>query len=108
MPTVVIPGDRIVDRATFHTVFAEALSFPDYYGRNMDAWLECMSGLDDPAVYDSPLAPGEVMTLHIEDAKPFAERCPDEYKELVECSALVNFQRISIGRQPIVALSFRV
>ena len=98
----------VVDRASFHTVFAEALSFPDYYGRNMDAWLEMHISLDDPAMNDSPLPSGEVVTLHIENAKPFAERCPDEYKELVECSALVNYQRIGMGLAPILALSFRV
>ena len=33
-----IDTKRIRDWASFHDVFAEALGFPDFYGRNMVAW----------------------------------------------------------------------
>ena len=35
---VKIPTEQITDWETFHTVFAEILGFPDFYGRNMNAW----------------------------------------------------------------------
>ena len=40
---VLIDGGRIVDWSSFHAVFAEGMGFPEFYGRNMDAWIDCMT-----------------------------------------------------------------
>ncbi len=45
---VEIGCDRITDREAFHDVFAEAFSFPEFCGRNRDAWTDCISSLDTP------------------------------------------------------------
>jgi len=37
------PVDAITDWASFHDVFMHTLGFPDFYGRNMDAWIDCMT-----------------------------------------------------------------
>lgn len=47
---VSIPADRILDWQSFHDVFAEAMGFPSYYGRNMDAWIDCMTYADEPSM----------------------------------------------------------
>ena len=39
---VEIDTARITDWGTFHDVFAEAFGFPDFCGRNMDAWIDCI------------------------------------------------------------------
>ncbi len=36
---------RLLDRAGAHTYLAEALSLPDYYGRNLDALYDCLGDL---------------------------------------------------------------
>ena len=41
-----IPVDKIVDWASFHDVFQHILGFPDFYGRNMNAWIDCMTSVD--------------------------------------------------------------
>lgn len=41
------PTDRIIDWPSFHAVFEEALGFPGYYGWNMDAWIDCMTYVDN-------------------------------------------------------------
>ena len=38
---------KIVDRASFHEAFKSLFGFLDGYGANMDAWIDCMSDLDD-------------------------------------------------------------
>lgn len=105
-----IPTDRIADWATFPDVFAEILGFPSYYGRNMDAWIDCLTSADDPdagmIARDLVAAPGDVLTLQIENVGDFAESCPEQYEAIVECAAFVNWRRIDVQDRPIIALSF--
>lgn len=41
-----IPAHEITDWDSFHDVFKRVFGFPDFYGRNMDAWIDCMTDLD--------------------------------------------------------------
>jgi RNAse (barnase) inhibitor barstar len=43
MPFVRIDGKRIIDWKSLHRVFAGAFGFPNYYGNNMNAWIDCMT-----------------------------------------------------------------
>lgn len=74
-----VPATRIEDWDSFHDVFAELFGFPEFYGRNMNAWIDCMSDLDLPGtgMTSVHLAPGEVLALHLEEASAFASRCPE-------------------------------
>ena len=103
---VTIPADQITDWDSFHSVFKAALGFPDFYGRNMDAWIDCMSYVDDPSsgMANVCVAPGGSMTLRIDDAPAFKRRCPEQYEALIECAAFVNCRRIEDGGMPVLAL----
>lgn len=110
MPLVVIPANQITDWSSFHDVFSEKLGFPDFYGRNMDAWIDCLDAADDSAsgllaehIYTGN---GDFLTLQIDSIQGFADRCPEIYAALIECSAFVNWRRIEAGERPILALSF--
>ncbi len=48
MPIIRIQGTQIQTWETFHDTFYTVLGFPGFYGRNMDAWIDCMSYIDDP------------------------------------------------------------
>src|SRR6476660_8897575 len=56
----VLPGNRITDKSTLLRAAAEALTFPPYFGRNWDAFADCLSDLSWlPApgcaiLYDNP------------------------------------------------------
>lgn len=101
-----VPVKRIVDWTTFHDVFAEALGFPAFYGRNMDAWIDCMTCADDPdaGMIRITVQPGQLMTLKIDDAADFARRCPKQFNALIECTAFVNFRRVETGGAPVLSL----
>ncbi len=103
---VVIPTAGISDWDSFHSVFSDALGFPAYYGRNMDAWIDCMSYVDDPhaGMIAAPVAKGSMMTLRIDDAADFQRRCPEQSRALIECTAFVNYRRIEAGREPVLTL----
>jgi hypothetical protein len=103
---VVIPTAAISDWNSFHTVFSEVLGFPAYYGRNMNAWIDCMTYADHPdfGMIAAPVAKGDLLTLRMDEAADFERRCPAQYNALIECAAFVNYRRIETGGQPVLAL----
>ncbi len=48
MATIVIDGSRMSDRQTAHQHLAERLSFPAYYGRNLDALYDLLTERTGP------------------------------------------------------------
>ncbi len=106
--TAKIDGAKIRDWPSFHSEFADVFGFPSFYGRNMNAWVDCMRSLDVPEEGLSGIhcRQGQVMTIHLLNAKDFMERCPEQYATLIECSSLVNWERITKAAQPISALAF--
>jgi len=99
---------RITDWNTFHDAFAETFGFPAFYGRNMNAWNDCMSYLDDPGAGMSSVhaPPGGLLVLQLEQADDFASRCPELYAAIVEGSAFVNRRNIECGVRPVLSLAF--
>lgn len=108
MTKVVIDTRRIVDWDTFHTVFAEALGFPKFYGRNMDAWIDCMTYLDDheAGMTSIHVEPGSVLTVELQEATEFAARCPEQFEALVDCAGFVNWRRLEHGEASVLALAY--
>jgi RNAse (barnase) inhibitor barstar len=33
----------IKNKNDFHSLFAKTCNFPDYYGKNIDAWIDCVT-----------------------------------------------------------------
>lgn len=108
MTLVKLDMRRVIDWETFHDVFAERFGFPDFYGRNMSAWIDCLTSLDQPShgmtVIHAP--PGGVVVLELEHVDDFARRCPEQYEAIIECAAFVNWRKIEVGEPPVLALSF--
>ena len=106
MPLVRLGGAQIRDWDSFHSVFAAAVGFPDFYGRNMNAWIDCMTSLDAPedgmtSVHGCRTDP-VVLQLDNVDAIP-----QELFEALVECAAVVNLRRLEIGEPAILMLAFR-
>ncbi len=110
MKNIVVPIDvsRISDWESFHKVFAETLGFPAFYGKNLDAWIDCMTSLDAPddGLTTIHVPPGQVLVLHLKNIKKLAASCPEQYAAIIECSSFVNWRRIEVGEEPILALAF--
>jgi RNAse (barnase) inhibitor barstar len=68
MTLVKLDTGRITDWNTFHDVFAEVFGFPGFYGRNLNAWIDCMTYLDDPSAEMTTLhaPPDGVLVLHLD------------------------------------------
>lgn len=110
MVRIRIDTRNIRDWDTFHDVFNDRLGFPSYYGRNMDAWIDCMSYLDDPDAGMTTITcnKGDFVVLELIDAKDFKERCHEQFDALIEAAAFVNFRNLDIGETPLIMLSFEV
>ncbi len=97
MITHKINGASISNWDSFHDVFTKEFNFPDYYGRNMDAWNDCMSDLG---------AEGEIVSILIENVTELKQRNPGIFEALVSCSAFVNYRFTTEGSSPLIALSY--
>lgn len=92
-----VDGKRLLNAEDFHDCFASTCNFPSYYGRNMNAWIDCMG--------DYCLS-NELVSLVVEDAGIMKEQAPQLFEALVECSAFINWRSTSAGGHPIIALSY--
>ena len=108
MKTVRIDGGGITDKESFHKAFKEAFGFPDFYGMNMDAWIDCMSSLDCPesGLSELTIEEGERLLIEFAGMEAFKSREPKLFDALVECTAFVNQRYIGSGEAPAIALVF--
>lgn len=105
MPIVRLDAAQLRDWDCFHDVFAATFGFPDFYGRNMNAWIDCMTSLDSPedgmtSVHGSESDP---LVLHLDNAHAIPKEIFDA---LVECAAFVNWRRLESGAPAILMLAF--
>ena len=103
---VVLPVEQITDWVSFHSVFRRVFGFPEFYGCNMNAWIDCMTSLDAPndGLTAITVENGGMLTLRVDHAFEFKKRCPEQFDALIECSAFVNYRRVEVGEPPILAL----
>jgi RNAse (barnase) inhibitor barstar len=107
MKTVTIDAGAIDGTASFHEAFASALGFPSWYGRNMDAWIDCMSSLDEPGdgLSQVKVQPGEVLVVALQNAAGLKSRLPQLWAELLEAAAFVNGRRLDEGKPAILVIA---
>ena len=96
MATATLDTSAITDWDSFHAVSQAAFGFPEFYGRNMDAWIDCLTYLDDGmSRFDLPKH--ETLTIEVRGAHAFAERCPELALALMSAVAFVNHRNLEAG-----------
>ena len=103
-----LDASKIVDWPSFHATFADTFGFPAFYGRNMDAWIDCMTDLDEPEAGMSKVhaPPNGILLLKVLNVRAFAERCLEQFGALRDCAAFVNWRRREAGQPPVLMLSY--
>lgn len=94
-----VDGRSLKDWDAFHDFFVSEFGFPDYYGRNMNAWNDCMS--------DHCYSEG-LVSLRIDNASDFKNMNEEAFNALVECSAFINWRATENGADPLIVLSYYV
>jgi ribonuclease inhibitor len=60
-----------------HDLLGEAFRFPDYYGRNWDAFDECIRDVEVPNVIQ--ITGFQKLRLHLPEEAEFMSRCLDDF-----------------------------
>ena len=107
MATLRLGTSSISDWDTFHRACRELFGFPDFYGMNMNAWIDCLTNLDEgDGMSRFHLAPGESLNIEVADTRSFKSRLPEIFDALIEGSAAVNQRYLEAGKSPLVSLVF--
>ena len=99
MVTVEIDLTGVTDATSFHLEFARAMGFPDFYGKNMNAWEDCMGDLstpNQPGMTKVQVPRGEDLLLVLKGAAGLREREPKIISALWDSTASVNRQKTAI------------
>ncbi|WP_281857817.1 barstar family protein [Litoreibacter halocynthiae] len=101
---VVIDCAQIKGWPSFHDVFSEAFGFPDFYGKNRDAWIDCMTCLDEEfsKVF---VGNGEFVTLQLDNVQELKVNSPKILNEIFEMVGFVNYRRVEQGDLAVLAVS---
>lgn len=97
MRRVVVDLSKVTGWDSFHDLFADAFGFPAYYGRNMDAWIDCM---EDFAIEK------DLLILDLPGMADLKLRCPEICEALNECSAFINHRSLKSGGKAQIALCY--
>jgi hypothetical protein len=108
MATVRLDGERITTWDGFHSESHAAFGFPDYYGRNMDAWIDSLSTLrEDDGMSKFRLGPEETLQIELVNSDVLRKKAPDIHGALKEYVSIVNQLYIENGEEPALALVLR-
>lgn len=110
MVRVKIDGSHILDWETFHSVSSKAFGFPEFYGRNMNAWIDCLTYLDEPTegMTSIQIEKGSFCVIELINAKDLKSTCPEIFNALIESTAFINYRNIEMGGNPQLMLSFNL
>jgi hypothetical protein len=104
MPKV-IDTKAIHDWDTLHAVCKEAFGFPDFYGRNGNAFIDCLACLDQAdGMSRFALRPGETLTVELTDAYVFAGRAPEQAVALLAWIGAANELHVEAGKPPMLVI----
>ena len=105
MPILVFPTQHIKDWPSFHAECARLFGFPEFYGKNMNAWIDCLSYLgDEDGMSTVKLQSGEMLSLRIPSFGEFSKNHPEICAGLLDCTAFVNARYIEAKEDFRIAL----
>jgi len=89
----------IHDWDSFHSMFSDKMGFPDFYGRNMNAWIDCMSFIDDPKAGMSKVTvvPNDNLDIVVVGTENMSIKYPEILQEFFVCTSFVNQRFIESG-----------
>lgn len=93
----------ITDWDSFHDVSVRTFGFPAFHGRNLNAWIDCMTYLDD-GMSRFHLATGDELVITVSGWEDFAARIPEIALALVDVIAICNGRSREVGSRPMLVM----
>ena len=107
MASIRLDGTKIGDWPAFHAECKREFGFPDFYGNNMDAWVDCLSYLrDDDGMCKFRLDLDEVLRIEVIHASALHAKNPEIIEELQFCVEAINNRYADYGEKPALELVF--
>ncbi|MBK4734850.1 barstar family protein [Noviherbaspirillum pedocola] len=101
MARVALDGRRITDWPSFHRESQAAFGFPAYYGANLDAWVDCLSGVrDGDGMSGFALGPGEMLEIELQHADVLRSKTPRILETLEALIDAANERITDAGQKP--------
>lgn len=98
MASVTLDGRKLTDMPSFHRECALAFGLPDFYGRNISALIDCLSGVrDNDGMSRFMLAPDEVLDIELRDASIVSHEAPAVLAALEDTVDEVNLRHTELG-----------
>nr|WP_314629750.1 barstar family protein [uncultured Noviherbaspirillum sp.] len=105
MASVTLDGRKLTDMHAFHRECELAFGLPDFYGRNISALIDCLSGVrDDDGMSRFVLAPDEVLDIELNDASIVSHEAPAVLAALEDTVDEVNLRYGEQGKAPPLRL----
>jgi RNAse (barnase) inhibitor barstar len=108
MTIIRIDARRLTDAAGLHATMSETFGFPEFYGKNLNALIDCLTCLDDlkSGMSRVQVLPGEVAVLVLEHTAGLSKKAAEQVKALVDAVAFVNWRRLEKGEPAVLALAY--
>ena len=108
MASVTLDGRKLTDIHAFHRECALAFGLPDFYGRNISALIDCLSGVrDNDGMSRFALSPDEVLDIELHDASIVSHEAPAVLAALEDTVDEVNLRHTEQGATPPLRLVLR-
>jgi hypothetical protein len=108
MAELQLNGAEIKDWDSFHDQCAERFGFPEFYGRNMNAWIDCLTYIrEGDGMSRFVLGMTEPLVIEVLDTEAFCRQAPDVFHAFVECTSFVNQRHAEAGQIPALYILFR-
>ena len=105
MASVALDGRKLTDMHAFHRECALAFGLPDFYGRNISALIDCLSGVrENDGMSRFALAENEVLDIELSDASIVNQEAVAVLEDTVE---EVNLRYSEQGKTPPLRLVLR-
>jgi hypothetical protein len=105
MPSVTLDGRKLTDLHAFHRECELAFGLPEFYGRNVSALIDCLSGVrDNDGMSRFALAADEVLDIELHDASIVSHEAPAVLAALEDSVDEVNLRHSERGRVPPLRL----
>lgn len=100
---VELDGSAIANWDDFHAASRRAFGFPDFYGNNLSAWIDCMSGLrDDDGMTRFLLAETDSLVIRLLHARTLEQHAAQVMQGLQAAVAEVNERCSDAGEPPLL------